>query len=324
MRKLLKYALTVFVLAAALYLIWRTIDLERSWEALRAARWGWVAAAAVFGLVSFLVKTYRWKLLIRPTKNVAFRPVLSVYSISQMTSNVLPFRGGDIVQLIYFSARENVSRTKIAATIAAGQLLDLFSMLLMFVVLSFFFAFPHALSRTVMTAIFILAAGAGVYAAAARKVTDFLGRWRFARRRVELFYEATRELSRPAIVAAMSALTAALWVITYAQVWCVFRAFSINASAMAILSYLTLPSLVAVLPSTPGFIGVWELAAVTVLAWFGIDKAPALSAAAVHHAIGMAVTVLLGMTFVIIEGFDGRRGRRNPKGEMLDVHRDEL
>ena len=62
--------------------------------------------------------------------------------------------------------------------------------------------------------------------------------------------------------------------------------------AMLLLTGLGLGS---ALPSTPGYVGIYQFVAVTVLAPLGIAKATALAFILLVQAMGYVVTLLLGL-----------------------------
>jgi hypothetical protein len=67
--------------------------------------------------------------------------------------------------------------------------------------------------------------------------------------------------------------------------------------AMLLLTGLGLGS---ALPSTPGYVGIYQFVAVTVLVPLGIAKAPALAYILLVQASGYVVTLLLGLPCLYI------------------------
>jgi glycosyltransferase 2 family protein len=53
-------------------------------------------------------------------------------------------------------------------------------------------------------------------------------------------------------------------------------------------------NLVTAIPSGPGFVGTWELAAVRILALFGVSSDTAFAFALLVHVSGLAATTLIG------------------------------
>jgi len=64
-----------------------------------------------------------------------------------------------------------------------------------------------------------------------------------------------------------------------------------------------------VVPSSPGYIGVFEYITVVALSLFGVDKESALGYALVLHALSYLVVAVLGLVAIWIEGYSYSRLR---------------
>jgi uncharacterized membrane protein YbhN (UPF0104 family) len=96
-----------------------------------------------------------------------------------------------------------------------------------------------------------------------------------------------------------SLLTFLSTIISLVQLTAVLYAFGIPVSFTMLLAYTVVPALSTVVPSTPGFIGVWDFFAVSTLTAFSIDRALALSATTVLHVIGLVGPFIFGFFYFI-------------------------
>jgi uncharacterized membrane protein YbhN (UPF0104 family) len=73
------------------------------------------------------------------------------------------------------------------------------------------------------------------------------------------------------------------------------RAFEIHLTFPVALLLLAGMGLGSALPATPGYVGIYQFAAVTILPPFGIDRDAALAFILVAQALGYAVVLVLGL-----------------------------
>jgi uncharacterized membrane protein YbhN (UPF0104 family) len=73
------------------------------------------------------------------------------------------------------------------------------------------------------------------------------------------------------------------------------RALALNLSFSTAILLITGLGLSSALPSTPGYVGIYQFVAVTILVPMGIAKSSALAFILVVQAYGYVVTLLLGL-----------------------------
>jgi hypothetical protein len=87
----------------------------------------------------------------------------------------------------------------------------------------------------------------------------------------------------------------AIWTVISAYYWVVLLAFDSTQPFVAGLAVCSVTALGMTIPSSPGFIGVFEFLARETMVLFGMEPEPALSYALVAHAIVYVVYTLLGL-----------------------------
>jgi len=109
------------------------------------------------------------------------------------------------------------------------------------------------------------------------------------------FLDGMRSLQNPGRAASFLALTAFIWLVD---------ALVTMLGAYMLRLHLTLPQallllagmgLASAIPSTPGYVGVYQFAAVTVLAPFGFSKSDALAYILVAQAFNYLVVTIWGL-----------------------------
>ena len=88
--------------------------------------------------------------------------------------------------------------------------------------------------------------------------------------------------------------TILIWLLGLVQFHSVILAFDLQVPVAATVFIMCITALGMTVPSSPGYIGVWEYIIVLGLSLFGVDKSHALSYALVLHFTVYITTTLMG------------------------------
>jgi hypothetical protein len=103
-----------------------------------------------------------------------------------------------------------------------------------------------------------------------------------------------------------AALTVIIWLSDAATTMICGRGLGLAFSFPVAMLLLTAMGLGSALPSTPGYVGIYQFVAVTVLVPFGFSKDAALAYILVAQALGYVTVLLLGLPCVYVL----KRGRQ--------------
>lgn len=139
-----KLLLGVAISAVCLFWFLRMCNFPEMWAAFRRANLWFVllTQASIFG--SYVARAFRWRFLLRPVKQVGLGPSLSATVIGFTASNVLPMRAGEFVRAYVLAKNENVRATSTFATIVVERLCDGFCVLAILVAVLTLIPFPNA------------------------------------------------------------------------------------------------------------------------------------------------------------------------------------
>lgn len=113
--------------------------------------------------------------------------------------------------------------------------------------------------------------------------------------------------------AALAGLTAAVWLIDACVVVQVARAFNLGLALPGALLLLAALGLASAAPSTPGYLGIYQFVAVTVLMPLGFPRDEALVYIIAFQAVSYAVVILWG-ALGVWRLRAGRAGARRGEG----------
>ena len=300
------WILSVPLAAVLLYLSLRGVDWKGVWQTIAGARWGFLAAGCGCSCVSFFLRSLRWRILLNAEQRLSVGLVFSANMAGYLGNSFLPARAGELVRTFVIGARSSLSKTYVLTTALSERLMDAITLVLWSSLILLGTGpkprWMEDLSRT--TAI---AAAVGALAIALLPHTESL--CRNLLRRLPLPFALRERLLRFADqvllgvrafhnvgrLLGFTVLTVAIWMTD--AFGAILMAYGLHlhfSFAMAML-LLTGMGLGSALPSTPGYVGIYQFAAVTVLTPFGISRDAALAYSLVAQASACVVTLALGL-----------------------------
>jgi uncharacterized protein (TIRG00374 family) len=307
-------ALGVTISVVALVLVARSVDVPAAWEVLKGADPRWVALMVVFIVGDILLRGVRWRVLLAPVAAVPFGVVLSSLLVGYLANNVLPARLGELVRAHDLGDRTGISRSTILGTIVIERVVDTMVVVTIAAVAILVLSVRGIVASAVLagfalTALLVVVVAAGMYAhrlPGADRVRAFLGRWPRVRAALVRLRTGLAVAGDARAVTAAVVLSLVSWSFTV-------LAFAAAAQAVAVEPTMGQAALLAAgtnlataIPAGPGYVGTFELAAVTIAASVGIARAPALAFAVLVHVTTLLITSLGGVVVLV---FGGRRRR---------------
>ncbi len=318
----------------ALIFAFRQVDLGKVWAAMATVNY-WLLAASLLPLVLFLVlRAVRWRLLFYPHQGLRLHNLLAVINIGYLVSNLLPARLGDVARAYLIGETEPVSRTTAFSTIVAERVLDALCAVGGFFLVLPFAPVPDWMVRSglVIGVAALVAVVAFIVLVQRREWTlHLLARllcavhwperetmvclWQRLAERSRLHFLARlpwadrSDLERMAgsLIDGLSGITTArlgppllfwsvvIWAAISSYYWLVLLAFDPAQTFVAGLAITSVTALGMTVPSSPGYIGVFEALGRETMVLFGMEPEPALSYALVAHTIVYVVYTALGL-----------------------------
>lgn len=319
-----KWHFWVGVLFSALFmwLALRGLRLERFWESVQAANYGWLIPGIAVYFVAVWARAWRWHYLLRPIKSIPTRTMFPVTAIGYMGNNIYPARAGEVLRAIVLKRREQVSVSASLATIIVERIFD------GVVMLGFVFLNLPELARLTSssgfvgnieqlalagTAVFVLALVAFLLAAMFPSAGLRLGAWlierllpaRIRAHAVQLlhrFLDGLAALRSPFSILMVFLTSVVIWLLETGKYWFVMHAFDFSVSFFALMLMNGIVNLATTIPSAPGYIGTFDAPGIAVLVAYGVDQAAAAGYTLVLHVALWLPITLLGAYFLTREG----------------------
>lgn len=289
-------------------LAFRGLHPEDVLESLGGVNLPLVIAAAVWFVITRVVISARWGLLINPlaTRPVSLMRLFQLVTIGYMGNNVYPFRSGEALRAVLLNRWERISLGRIAATIVVERVFDGLVMLCFVIIplLMLDLATPEIQAVVGVGTPIFLTALVIFLALAARPdaLRKFVGFFtaRMPARFEAIFNALTDELLAGLVglqslsgVARVFVYSLLSWALEATVYWVVGVAFGLDISYTVMLVVVGAVNLAGLVPASPGQFGVFEFFASTVLMAAGVPEETALAyALLVHLTIWLPPTVM--------------------------------
>lgn len=325
MKRILQIAVIAALTVFFLWLFLRNANLSDVGAILRRTDFRWVAVGFAVNSLALICRTIRWRTILDPDDPPPFYATFFANTVGYMLSTILPIRASDFARPALLSRRTSHRFSGALGTVLTERVLDLTSILLMFVIFAFLrwneFSHDPATARW----FYIVRAGAIASAVILCMLWFFLLGLYFSRNTIRRLHEALGRLlplrfrgswmhffdsfaETLAITKHRSALITVLlctigtWACLTSQFW--FATLAVHAPLPYDSSFfVTGVTTVGLAIPTPGGIGGFHKACQLVLTHFyGFTVDASVAVAVLFHVIGTLPVLITGLILFAREG----------------------
>lgn len=313
-RKWLSFGLGILISVVAVWLLFRKVDYHELETALTKANYWWLLPNIFFVMFAMYQRAFRWYYMLLPVKPVKYANLLAATCVGFMANNVLPLRLGEFVRAYSLSYQDReISKSASLATIFIERMVfDLVALLVIFggVLAVATIHIPDEMKVGLYISILIALVGIALVAYLAVRPDQagyYLTKYLFflperakegTRAVVKRFSTGLVFVTQGKIAASVAFQTLFLWLCMGFSNYFVFLAFGFDLPIEASYFLLVVVSVSILIPSSPGFIGVYHAGTVLTLTQYGIGKEEALSFALVLHAAQYIPITLMGFYYL--------------------------
>ncbi len=274
--------------ATLLYVALRGVDWGQVGGVLRHADIGRLAMAAAVMTLSLMLRAVRWRVVLTADPPLRVGTVFWATCLGYAGNNLLPARAGEIVRSVIISAKSNLSKSFVLTTALAERTIDaVFLVPISTLALGIMPGIPRAFSQASRVLGFVAVAGilgivlVGHIDALLAKIVVALPISHKLRERIQQvqaeFVAALLAFRHRGRALAFSGLTLVIWSCDTMVALLLASTLHLKlhpAGAVILVAALGLSS---ALPSTPGYLGVYQFVAVSVLVPLGMTRSEALA-----------------------------------------------
>jgi uncharacterized protein (TIRG00374 family) len=299
----LRLAFGLLISALALWVILRNVDLMQTYEALQAMDPRYLIPALILFLCTIIVRSLAWRTILG--NQITLRKAFFTENEGFFLNNVLPFRLGEVGRAIILNLTSKLSFWEGFSTIIIERFFDMAIMAgLLLTTIALVSEADWALDASYMVAGLVVIGFLVLFMAARspetveklfQKITARLPRLQsWGSEKLQLFLQGLKTLQEPKRFFLVVVLLLVTWIFNISWYWVLLKAFVPEAKILWAAFSVGIASLGIAVPSTPGYLGVYELATVSALALFAIPESDALAYALVSHALYLVTTIILG------------------------------
>jgi uncharacterized protein (TIRG00374 family) len=255
---------------------------------------------------SYFLRGLRWRLLLSGEKLIAPLTTFWAIVVGYLGNNFLPARAGELIRSGLLARKTGLSMSFVLATALVERLLDAVALVLISSaaiatlpsIPSWLVGATHVLAVLAVLALafFIVVPRLEklIQAMLARIVKSDTLRTRLSGL-LRQFLLGLRAFQHPVRGAGFVGLTAIIWLADSTAMVLTAHAFDLSLGLAQALVLIAALGLASSAPSTPGYVGIFQFVAVTVLAPFGFSRDDALAFILAAQAVIYLVSIVWGL-----------------------------
>jgi uncharacterized membrane protein YbhN (UPF0104 family) len=304
-RKTLFFIATYAISFGCLFWVLTHTDYEQMAHDVARMHWGWVSVAMITDILVYVFQGWRWMLLLSPLAPVPFwRSVRAIY-VGLFANEILPFRTGEVIRC-YLQARWNA--LPFSVTLSSALIERIFDGVWLVICLAVALRIakvPGAYVNVGTTLTVVVLAGAVLVGAAMFwKESTFaaLSRNRYLRH-VAVLLEDLHIIGHSRFLYFSAIASAPYLLLQVLPIWAMGKAYGgIELSLGQAFVVMVIARIASIIPQAPGNLGIFNAAAITALALFGVDKVTASNFSLVLWAVITLPLLVVGTIAVAITG----------------------
>ena len=327
--KSLKWKFILGVAIASLFLAYffRRANIGEIWQKSQDANIFYLLLALFFVFLSYLVRSLRWKIMLKPMGEVTLWSSFKITCIGFMFNNLIP-RTGEIARPVLIGRKEGISISSALATVFIERVLDFLTLFSFFALFALFSTssvvhdpglikmgwFLGLITFFLLVFIAALKWKASLCLRIFETILKPLPQ-RFHQKLLnllQLFISGLDILGNRTSIVYLVILSFVMWIVIVALTECVILAFAplLNLQPPPIGSYFVISTVgvlfcaIAMMVPTPGGMGSFHVMLASVLTLLGEEKVLSNSIAALTHAITWFPITITGFILLYTEGLN--------------------
>jgi uncharacterized protein (TIRG00374 family) len=302
----LHLAVAAVFAAVLLYYSLRGINWSQVWVTLSRAELKYILVWLLIVTFSLFLRALRWRVLLSAEGPVSIPTAFWATSAGYFGNNFLPARAGELVRTLMISARTGMSKSFVLTTALSERIFDAITLVGIAAVVLLALPIKPGWFSHAATPFSVIGLG-GVLAIVLLPKLEPL--WEAILRRLPLPSSLTFKLIRIMLqvlvgvrafhnarrLSVFLAFTVVIW--TCDSITAVIGMYALGMNIGLAVAFLLITGLAlgSALPSTPGYVGIYQFVAVSVLVPFGFTKSAAIAYIVLFQGLQFANTAFWGL-----------------------------
>jgi hypothetical protein len=298
-------AVTILIAGVLLILAIRGVSWQEMLDTLRQADTKYLAVIFVLGSISVFTRGLRWGVLLSAEKRIKSLTMFWATAVGYVGNTFLPARAGEVIRSVMLGEKTGVPKSYVLATALTERIFDVVTLVLIGVmVVPSVGNLPEWLPQA-MRVMGILGVAALVFLLLAPHLRGFITSlvnklpfpetWRErVNKLLQDFLLGASAFIHPGRAAGFLGLSGIVWVLDASAVVLMSQALNLNFTYPQAFLLLVAMGLSSAIPSTPGYVGIYQFVAVTLLPLYGTTRSEALTFILALQAINTLMILVWG------------------------------
>jgi uncharacterized protein (TIRG00374 family) len=287
----------------------RGIQFSEIWSTLQRTNPALAFLPLVFIALAICLSSFRWSRIAGPT--VRFKEAVPAMLIGMFINNVLPARLGEVARGYALAHKKNFSFTYSFSTVLLDRFFDLTGLLLITFIFFPSGHLPLRVSQGIYAIMAVLVLCVLMIILLSRKTfvdrlskrftnieKSFLAK--FAKRIVEI-QENLARIRSPMTLIYFIVISFFTWLSMSAALYCVIKALGVSVPPLCIPFVCALLNIGITVPSSPGYVGVYQFLLVYLLSIFGVPNYEGFTISIIFHASWYIPYTVVGFILLLRE-----------------------
>ncbi len=279
MKNRINVVIGLLISAVFVYFAVRRVDPGEVVRSFKKINYLWLLPNMILIISTMLMRAVRWKYLLMPVRSFQTKTLFPPVMIGFMANNVLPVRLGEIIRAYSLGIKTGESRSSIFATVVIERIFDSLALMIMFWLVFLSVTVPPdvrkfgiislILNAAVVLTLLLLRGRASLLI---RIFSIFFAFMPLivkekAAKIIRKFVDGLAVFGEYGALGRIALWSLGLWVITALSNYFVFMAFGLYPNPVSSFILLLFVAAAVMLPSAPGFIGVFQVGVIGAFAF---------------------------------------------------------
>ena len=298
-------------------LIW-WIGFEKLLILMGQASWFWLFLSGLNILPTYLVRAWRWKILLTPIKNPAkISNTFWSTAIGYMVNTLIPVRLGEFIKAYIVGEKEKIGFASVFSSVIVERTLDLIGLLTMGIAILVMlpiegvelgltsFKVVGVLLALILATLFLAVKKEEKIISTVKKFFSYIPILSKRRDKIvgfveSLIYGVKSIGGYRKMLPTVMGLTWFLWFIQLLTVYMVFKAFNQPTPILIVFFGAVILYFTYILPSVPGYVGTHETCWTLIFLSLGLGQADLLFVMGLAgHLVGLTAMIVVGCLGVV-------------------------
>lgn len=304
--KKIKFSVGILISLIFLYFTFKDIKWNEVIKILSTGNYFFIIPSILIHISCFYLRSYKWSLILSKFKTISFIKLFDIVSIGFMMNNILPLRAGEFGRIILLSNKYKISKISSGITIFMERLFDISGLLIILLVLTSIKKWPDNINNFIHTSTLIIMIIVltipillnSFHKFSFSKIFRALEKYKFLSfikinllklKQEYLLYKDINLILKNIFYSIL------LWIIEGTSYYILSKVFNIDINFIDFIFICAISNLSSAIPSSPGYIGTFDLITTSIIVLLGVQKSLALSFVLILHIVLLLPITIIGL-----------------------------